>query len=121
MVGRRLDQEFPKRNVQIGELRLVVRDLRRGNAVRGVSLSIRRGEVLALTGLVGAGRTETVRLIFGADKRDGGTIALDGRELSIRNPRDSIRAGFGPLDGRSQRPGAGAGPFGARRISACQT
>jgi ribose transport system ATP-binding protein len=97
MVGRRLDQEFPKRNVQIGESRLVVRDFRHGNAVRGVSLSIRRGEVLALTGLVGSGRTETVRLIFGADKRDGGMIALDGKELTIRNPCDAIRAGLALL------------------------
>jgi len=97
MVGRRLDQEFPERNVRLGEPRLVVRGLRRGNAVRGVSLAVRRGEVLALTGLVGSGRTETVRLIFGADARDGGTIALDGNELAIRCPRDAIRAGLALL------------------------
>jgi ABC-type sugar transport system ATPase subunit len=97
MVGRRLDQEFPKRAVTVGGPRLAVRDLRRGGVVNGVSFDVRRGEVLALTGLVGSGRTETVRLIFGADRRDGGTIALDGRPLRIASPRDAIRAGIALL------------------------
>jgi len=97
MVGRRLDQEFPHRQPAIGEPRLVIRNLRRGDEVRDVSLEIRRGEILALTGLVGSGRTETARLIFGADRRDAGTIALDGRPLNIATPRDAIRAGIGLL------------------------
>lgn len=97
MVGRRLDQEFPKRTVAIGEPRLVVRDLARGDAVRGVSLAIRRGEVLGLAGLVGAGRTEVARLLFGADRRDAGTIDLDGRRLGVRSPWDAIRAGIALL------------------------
>src|SRR5262249_17050562 len=59
MVGRRLDQEFPKRPARLGGPRLVVKDLRRGPKVRGVSFTVRRGEVLGLTGLVGSGRTET--------------------------------------------------------------
>ena len=94
MVGRRLEQEFPKRHVALGPPRLVVRDLRRGTKVRGVSFTIRRGEVLALTGLVGSGRTETARLLFGADQRAGGTIEIDGKPLSITKPRDAIRAGI---------------------------
>jgi ABC-type sugar transport system ATPase subunit len=97
MVGRRLDQEFPTRAPEVGEPRLVVRHLRRGDAVRGVSFEVRRGELLGLTGLVGSGRTETARLIFGADRRDGGTVALDGRELRIESPRDAIRAGIALL------------------------
>jgi ABC-type sugar transport system ATPase subunit len=59
-----------------------------------VSFTIRRGEVLGLTGLVGAGRTETARLIFGADRADAGTIELDGLLLNVRRPRDAIRAGI---------------------------
>ncbi|MCX7424791.1 MAG: sugar ABC transporter ATP-binding protein [Planctomycetia bacterium] len=94
MVGRRLENEFPKRSVQRGEPRLRVEGLRRGDRVRDVSFQVRRGEVLALTGLVGAGRTETARLVFGADVADRGTIVLDGRTLSIRCPRDAIRAGI---------------------------
>jgi ABC-type sugar transport system ATPase subunit len=97
MVGRRLDQEFPRRQAVIGEPRLVVKDLRRGNKVRGVSFLVRRGEVVGLTGLVGSGRTETARLIFGADRPDGGTVELDGRLLRLAGPRDAIRAGIGLL------------------------
>ena len=94
MVGRKLEAEFPKQAAEIGEERLVVRNLRRGDAVKGVSCAIRRGEVVALTGLVGSGRTETARLLFGADRPDGGSIALDGRVLRIRSPRDAIRHGI---------------------------
>jgi ribose transport system ATP-binding protein len=104
MVGRRLADEFPKRHVVVGPPRLEVRNLCGNDKVRNVSFTIRRGEVLGLTGLVGAGRTETARLIFGADRRDGGTILLDGRQLHIRRPRDAIRAGIGLLteDRKSQ-------------------
>ncbi|HMF17637.1 MAG TPA: sugar ABC transporter ATP-binding protein [Gemmataceae bacterium] len=94
MVGRILEQEFPARRVAIGEPRLVVDDLCRGEKVRNVSLEIHRGEILALTGLVGAGRTETARLIFGADPPDSGAMVLDGKPLDIRCPRDAIRAGI---------------------------
>jgi ABC-type sugar transport system ATPase subunit len=94
MVGRRLEQEFPPRGVSVGEPRLVVRGLSWGKKVRDVSLTVRRGEVLALTGLVGAGRTETARLIFGAERADSGTVELDGRVLQIRHPRDAIRHGI---------------------------
>jgi ribose transport system ATP-binding protein len=97
MVGRRLEEEFPKRQVRIGPPRLVVRSLRRGRKVRDVSFEIRRGEVVGLTGLVGAGRTETARLIFGADRKESGTIELDGRMLDVRSPRDAIRAGLALL------------------------
>jgi len=94
MVGRSLDQEYPKRKADIGEVRLHARGLRRGAAVRGVDLEMRRGEVLGLTGLVGAGRTETARLLFGADKREAGVIELDGQSLRIKTPRDAIAAGI---------------------------
>ena len=97
MVGRELSAEFPKRSTPIGQPRLEVSGLRRGRAVRDVSFSVRRGEILALTGLVGAGRTETARLIFGADPRDAGEIRLDRRVLTIRSPRDAIAAGIGLL------------------------
>ncbi len=94
MVGRKLEEEFPPRRVERGEDRLVVEGLTRGNRVRQVSFTVRRGEVLGLTGLVGAGRTETARLIFGADRAEAGAIELDGKPLRIRTPRDAIRAGI---------------------------
>jgi len=94
MVGREMEQEFPKERAPIGKARLVVEDLAKAPRVRGVSLEVRRGEVLGITGLVGAGRTDLVRLLFGADRPDRGRIDLDGRRLQIRSPRDAIRAGL---------------------------
>jgi ABC-type sugar transport system ATPase subunit len=93
MVGRKLEQEFPARSASIGAPRLVVKNLQRGRHVRDVSFELRRGEIVALTGLVGSGRTETARLLFGADRPDAGTISLDDRPLHLRGPRDAIRAG----------------------------
>jgi ABC-type sugar transport system ATPase subunit len=97
MVGRELKDEFPARTSAVGAPRLEVSGLHSGRAVRDVSFAVRRGEILALTGLVGAGRTETVRLIFGADDREAGEIRLDGNLLAIRSPRDAIAAGIGLL------------------------
>jgi ABC-type sugar transport system ATPase subunit len=94
MVGRSIENEFPARRPFLGEERLVVDGLRRGDAVRGVSFAVRRGEVLGLTGLVGAGRTETARLIAGADRRDAGSVRLDGRTLAASSPRQAIRDGI---------------------------
>jgi ribose transport system ATP-binding protein len=91
---------------------LEVRNLsRRGNAVNpaavvldNVSFILRRGEILGLAGLVGAGRTELVRAIFGADRRSGGQIFVEGREVDIRSPVDAIRLGIGlvPEDRKAQ-------------------
>jgi ABC-type sugar transport system ATPase subunit len=97
MVGRELAEEYPRREVAPGPVRLSVSGLSRGQAVRDVSFQVRAGEILALAGLVGAGRTETLRLVFGADPRDSGEIHLDGRPLDIRSPRDAIAAGIGLL------------------------
>ena len=94
MVGRPLDQEFPDRDCEIGDERLQVCGLKRGDAVQDVSFTVRAGEVLALTGLVGAGRTETARLIFGADRCDAGEVLLDGKTLKINTPRDAIHGGI---------------------------
>jgi ABC-type sugar transport system ATPase subunit len=93
MVGRKLENEFPKVPATIGEERLIVQNLSRGTAVKDVSFSIRRGEVLGLTGLVGAGRTELARLIFAADRREGGTMTLDGKPYAPRSPKDAITRG----------------------------
>jgi ribose transport system ATP-binding protein len=97
MVGRKLDQEFPKRTTSPGNDRLVVRNLCRGRKVRNVSFTVRRGEVLGLTGLVGAGRTEVARCLFGADRADSGSVTLDGRPLALRDPGQAIRAGVALL------------------------
>jgi ABC-type sugar transport system ATPase subunit len=92
MVGRKLENEFPPRRVTPGAPRLEVCGLR-GGMVRGVSFAVRAGEVVGLTGLVGAGRTETARLVFGADRAEGGTVAVDSQPVTIRGPHDAIRQG----------------------------
>jgi ABC-type sugar transport system ATPase subunit len=109
MVGRQLTNEFPARSVAIGEPRLEVTGLRRGRAVRDGSFTVRRGEVLAITGLVGAGRTETVRLLFGADRRDAGEIRLDGKLLAIDSPEGAIAAGIGLLPEDRKQQGLALG------------
>ena len=94
MVGRSLEKEFPRRDATLGQARLEVANLQRGSKVHDVSFDIRAGEVLGLTGLVGAGRTETARLLFGADRPEKGVIRLDGNPLKIKSPRDAIRQGI---------------------------
>lgn len=94
MLGKTFTEEFPKANVPIGDTLLEVKQLRRGTKVRGVSFELRRGEILGVVGLVGAGKTELSRLIFGADAADGGEVWLDGRKLALRQPEDAVRAGI---------------------------
>lgn len=73
---------------------LTVRNLQLNGVIEDVSLSIKHGEILGVAGLVGAGRTELARLIFGADRRDGGTILVNGQAVTIISPRDAMRAGI---------------------------
>ena len=94
MVGRVLSREFERTLTTPGAVCLEVNGLARGHAVRNVSFSIRRGEIVGMTGLVGAGRTETARLIFGADRAAGGSIRVDGTPLQMGSPRRAIEAGI---------------------------
>jgi ribose transport system ATP-binding protein len=93
MVGRPLEEEFPPRSVEVGEERLCVDHLNRGRSVQDISFSVRAGEIVGFSGLVGAGRTETMRLIAGADRRDSGEIRINGERVEVRTPRDAIAAG----------------------------
>lgn len=95
MVGRELKEQYPKIRVPIGEERLRVEGLSAGNIVKHVSFSVRSGEILGIAGLVGAGRTETARAVFGVDPLDAGQIWVDGRECRIQKPEDAIHAGIG--------------------------
>jgi len=93
MVGRKITEEFPKEKIERGEEILRIEGLSRGR-VKDVSLAVHAGEIVALTGLVGAGRTEVARMIFGADQPERGRIFLDDRPVSIRHPRDAIDRGI---------------------------
>lgn len=97
MVGRPLGDFYQhKSERQIGKLVLDVRELA-GGKVSPASFKVHAGEVLGLAGLVGAGRTELARLIFGADPKSGGSVLLDGEEIEIKEPLDAIRQGIGYL------------------------
>lgn len=98
MVGRSLDEKFPaptRRPSQ--DVIFSVSGLTRDGVFSDISFDLRRGEILGFAGLMGAGRTEVARAIFGADPFDSGTIALEGRELVIRNPQSAIEAGIAYL------------------------
>jgi ribose transport system ATP-binding protein len=97
MVGRDLKDEFPKEVFERGRERLRVEGLTRRPAFQDVSFSLHEGEIVGLTGLVGAGRTEVARAIFGADPPDAGSISLDGAPLRAASPRQAIAAGIGLL------------------------
>jgi len=95
MVGRELKEKFPKIHIQPGAERLRVEKLNAGKQVKDVCLSVRGGEILGIAGLVGAGRTETARALFGMDPKDSGKIYIDGKEVEINQPLDAIQAGIG--------------------------
>jgi ribose transport system ATP-binding protein len=94
MVGREFSAWFPEREHAAGEVVLRAEDLLVPGAPEGVTFDLRRGEILGFAGLVGSGRTELLRVIFGADQRLGGRLLLDGEEIRPRQPADAIALGI---------------------------
>ncbi len=94
MVGREVGL-FPKVDVPIGEPVLELREISGPNGVRNVNFTVHKGEIVGLAGLIGAGRTELVRLICGADRRSKGTILIDGKEVHINSPAEAVAHGIG--------------------------
>ena len=94
MVGRSLDNQYPKEFGQRGDCFLKAVGLRQAGVLRDVSFEAYSGEVLAFAGLVGAGRTETMRAIFGADALDGGEIYVKGKKVPMKSPGEAIRRGI---------------------------
>ena len=94
MVGREIKEKFPRVVCEKGEKVFEVRNLNAGKLVKDISFEAYAGEIVGIAGLMGAGRTETTRAIFGIDPKESGEIILDGKAVTIRNPRDAIRAGI---------------------------
>ena len=98
MVGRPLfEGDGPSEPAADNEIVLEVRNLNRGRAIKDVSFTVRKGEILGFAGLMGAGRTEVARAIFGADKIDSGEILVHGNKVSIQSPADAVKHGIGYL------------------------
>ena len=93
MVGREITEQFPRVSCKKGEKIFEVKNLNAGRMVRNINISLYEGEIVGLAGLMGAGRTETTRAIFGADPKTSGEIILDGKTLDIKCPMDAIKAG----------------------------
>ena len=104
MLGRELKDAFPSSSEPQEESCLTVKNLSGAHTGKDISFDLKKGEILGLAGLVGSGRTELARLLFGADQRDGGEIFIDGKKASIKSPFDAIRAGIAlvPEERRSQ-------------------
>ncbi len=94
MVGREIKEKFPRVSCEKGKKIFEVKNLNAGRMVRDVSFSVYEGEIVGFAGLMGAGRTETTRAIFGIDKAESGEIILDGKEVIVKRPQDAIRAGI---------------------------
>ena len=105
MANRDVSQAYPARTRTRGDELLRVEDVARAPRLRGVSLTLHRGEILGIAGLMGAGRTELARVIAGADRPDRGRITLHGRVVSLRSPADAIRAGVGLVPEDRKRHG----------------
>jgi ABC-type sugar transport system ATPase subunit len=98
IVGYSLDDIYPEREVQTGETMLEVRSLTRAPAFKNISFSVKKGEVLGFCGLIGAGRSEIARAIFGLDKPDSGEIFIDSKSVSIKSPSDAIALKIGMVN-----------------------
>ncbi len=110
MVGRTMYEEARATpEAQNEEIVLEVRGLNRGRMVRDINLTLRRGEILGVAGLMGAGRTEVARAIFGADAKDSGEVFVHGRKVEIRSPSDAVNLGIGYLSEDRKRFGLATG------------
>jgi ribose transport system ATP-binding protein len=94
MVGREIKEKFPRVECKKGRKVFEVKNLNAGRQVRDVSFSLYAGEIVGFAGLMGAGRTETTRAVFGVDPKESGQIFLDGKEVKINHPMDAIKAGI---------------------------
>lgn len=105
MVGRDLTDVFPKTTVPIGDVVLEVEGLGRDGNFENITLDVRAGEIVGLAGLVGAGRTEVARAIFGLDRADAGTVRVNGNDVHARTPRQGVRAGIAYVPEDRKRDG----------------
>src|SRR5690625_918964 len=95
MVGRELGEQFPERDHPVGDVIFEVANLERAGYFKDINFDIKEGEILGVSGMMGAGRSEVMEVIFGFHKKDSGSIKLNGKDLMIKHPRDAVKAGIG--------------------------
>ncbi|WP_414149016.1 ribose ABC transporter ATP-binding protein RbsA [Erwinia sp. BNK-24-b] len=93
MVGRKLEEQYPRLDKASGDIRLTVENLS-GPGVNDVSFTLRKGEILGVAGLMGAGRTELMKVLYGASQRSGGSVTLEGKKITTRTPEEGLRNGI---------------------------
>lgn len=104
MLGRKMGDQFPERNFEIGETLFEVVDLSHGDLLNNVSMDVKRGEIVGVAGLVGAGKTELCKTIFGEFSKSGGKLILDGKEISNKSPNHAVsnKLAFVPEERRKE-------------------
>jgi ribose transport system ATP-binding protein len=105
MVGHEIKEKFPRVSCEKGKKILEVKHLNAGRMVRDINLELYEGEIVGIAGLMGAGRTETARALFGADPIDSGDIYINGKKVDIKSPEDAVRNGIGYLSEDRKRYG----------------
>ncbi|MDR1706544.1 MAG: sugar ABC transporter ATP-binding protein [Prevotella sp.] len=123
IVGYELSELFPKEQIEIGDVILEVKGISDGKVLNDVSFNLRKGEILGVWGLMGAGRTEIMRTIFGIDKaksKTGGTILLHGKRVRINSPSHAIKVGFGMVTEDRLHTGIFANMSVLKNITLCK-
>lgn len=105
MVGRKLEDEFPKENIAVGDTVLEVSDLYSTGTFKDISFDVHKGEIVGFAGLMGAGRTEVMRALFGLDPYQSGTVKMNGKEIRVKDPMTSIKNGIAMLSEDRKRYG----------------
>jgi ribose transport system ATP-binding protein len=119
MVGRKLEEQFPYRKSEPGNVILKVENLNWKNKVRNVSFEVKSGEILGVSGLMGSGRTETAKLIFGEYKKTSGNIYVDDKKVNIHSPKDAIKNGIAYLSEDRKKEGLVLGMSVGENMSLC--
>lgn len=106
IVGREVSNLFPKQESKIGEVVMEVKNFNSMGVFSDVNFSVRKGEILGISGLVGAGRSEIMRAVFGSDRKDSGSVFIEGKQVNIRSPKDALDHGLAMLTEDRMRTGS---------------
>jgi len=119
MVGRKLDEQFPHIEMPSGDTMLEIKGLSYGNRIKDISFDVKKGEILGLAGLMGAGRTEVAKLIFGEFKKSSGEILIEGKKVEINSPKAAIKAGIAYLSEDRKQEGLNLNMTTGQNMTLC--